>query len=258
LGPRTLDDPSTWRLDTYFVPEDAGGGPRVRLRGPEARHAVSAARTRPGDAVRLIDGCGWEALALIESIGRDEATLTVIDSRVHDASDGVALTLVQAMPKGRAFSEIVRRAAELGVAAVVPVTSERTVVRPSTDGAEARLGRWRSVALAATKQSRGVFATRVEPVIALRDAGPLVSSFDRAIVAWEQGGVALRHVLAGPRPRTMVVVVGAEGGLSAAEVGGLGALGAVAVGLGRRVLRADWAGAAISAAISFSFGGLLP
>lgn len=256
----SLDEASVWRLRTFVVPPDALDGRAVVVEGAEHRHAFGVVRARVGDDVRLIDGEGTEVLARVDAASESRASFSVMERRKHERDDGVSLTIVQSLPKGRGMDEVVRRCAELGVASIVPVVSERTVSRPDVETAERRLERWRAVALAAVKQSRGVFLTNVEPLAALDEVGALVSGSERAFVAWEEeGGVSLLSALGrAPKPRSLLAVVGPEGGLSSSEVEALGAMGAEPVGLSRRVLRADWAAAALAAMASHSLGGLLP
>ena len=72
-----------------------------------------------------------------------------------------AVTLIAALPKGNAFDEVVRQAAELGVATIVPVTSDRTLLKPSAQ----KVDRWRRIAAEAAEQSeRQIVPTVVEPV----------------------------------------------------------------------------------------------
>jgi 16S rRNA (uracil1498-N3)-methyltransferase len=249
-------------MDTFLVSPGALAESAVTLEGPEGHHAADVVRVREGDLVRLIDGEGGEAVARVESIGRSEATLSVEETRTHERGSGVHLTVVQALLKGRGFDEVVRRCSELGVAAVVPASTARSIGRIPAGGEEARVSRWRSIALAAVKQSRGVFLPRIDRVRDLGSVVGLTGDHDLSLVAWEEeGGTALRDALAGGQEGALgriLLVVGPEGGLESAEVGGLTAAGARAVGLGRRVLRADWAAAAAAAMISSEVGGLLP
>ena len=256
----SLRDASAWRLDTFLVPSGSLGGGAVVLEGSERHHAFDVARTREGAVVRLIDGEGAEALARVDDVGRARASLTILESRSHSREDGVALTIVQALPKSRGMDEVVRRCAELGVAQVIPVTTERTLTRGSARPQRDPLTRWRSIALAATKQSRGVFLTDVAPVAPLADIVDRVAGAERAVVAWEgETGTTLSDALSGPpSPRRVLAVIGPEGGLTSGEVDTLASAGARPVGLGRRILRADWAAAALSAIVASELGGLLP
>ncbi len=257
---RSLDSPSAWRLDTFFVPPGALGSRAVALDGAEAHHAVHVVRVVPGDVVRLIDGEGVEAVARIDRVDASRAWASILEVRAHRRAEGVELTIFQALLKGRGFSEVVRRSTELGVSALVPVVTERTVgrVRKGTEGE--RIARWRAVAASALKQSRGVYLPRIEPARPLSKLGPLLAEADLVLVAWEEerGAGLMERLAEAGRPGRIALIVGPEGGLSAAEVGFLRSAGAVSVSIGRRVLRADWAGPAAAAMIASAVGGLLP
>lgn len=261
MADRSLDSSSAWRLDTFHAPPGTLGSRAVVLDGSEGHHLVDVVRARPGDLVRLIDGEGGEALGRIDGVDASTARISILERRTHSRRSGVDLTLVQGLLKGKGMSDVVRRAAELGVSTIVPVTTERTVARVRNGAVADRGARWRGIALSALKQSRGLYLTRVERARDLREIGPLVAAADVALVAWEEEqGASLGERLAsfdGP-PCSILLVVGPEGGLSPAEVGLLTEAGACSVSVGRRVLKADWAGPAIAGMIACQVGGLLP
>jgi 16S rRNA (uracil1498-N3)-methyltransferase len=259
LTDRPTDDPGSWRLNTFRVSPGALDAPEVDIEGPEGHHAVRVVRLSPGDDVRLIDGEGAEAVARVESVDRSSARVTVLDVRLHTRDEGVELAVAQGLLKGRGFDEVVRRCSELGVSEIVPLATQRSVGRVPDGGLDGRLERWEAVALAATKQSRGVFVPRIRPVSTVEALAVDVPGFGASAVAWEEEqGRGLEECVAGRSSDRLLLVVGPEGGLEAAEVDSLVRAGAVSVGLGRRVLKADWAAAAASAVISGLVGGLLP
>src|SRR6476469_10696965 len=81
------------------------------------------------------------------------------------------VTLMAALPKGNGFDEVVRQATELGVASIVPVTSDRTLLKPSSQ----KVDRWRRIAAEAAEQSERQFVpTILEPIsfeFAVKDCG---------------------------------------------------------------------------------------
>jgi 16S rRNA (uracil1498-N3)-methyltransferase len=254
-----LDGPRTWSLPTYISDPGALDGPTLRLAGDEGHHAARAARARPGELVRLIDGRGTEAAAAVRSVSGDVVDLEIVERRAHDRSDGVELIVGQAVLKGRDFDEPVRRLAELGASLVVPLVTERVVPRIDADRVAERRERWRSVALSATKQSRGVFPTAIGELATLGAFAEATRDAHLRFVAWEEGGVGLRGLVADvAAPSRVACVIGPEGGLTADEVEELEAAGFLRASLGRRILRADWAAAAVAAVVAAEVGGLLP
>ena len=252
----TLGDRSLWRTVTFVTPPGALGARAVELSGPEGHHAVDVARLRAGDLVRLIDGEGAEALGRVTQAGRGRAVAELLDRREHARSAHPFVTVFQALLKGRGMDEVVRRCSELGVSAVVPTTCRRVVARGLP--AAAKLARWRDVARAATKQSRGVFVPRILDPVGLADIPDCLDG--AGLVAWEEeSSRSLSDVVRSlDRPRAIGLVVGPEGGLSGDEVRLLSDRGLAPVHVGRRIMRADWAAAAIASMLSYELGGLLP
>ncbi len=264
-----LHDAEVWRLDTFIVPPGSIHGGTCVVSGREGHHGADVMRVRQGDTVRLIDGAGEEAIARVDSVESATLACSVNESRKHDRAGNVELTVAQALLKGRSLDDVIRRLAELGAAGIRPLVTERTIGRIPPDALESRLERWGSIAAAAVKQSRGVFLPQIDEPVDAAGLAALVGEFDLALVAWEdEGGATLADVLseaAAPdtgsavgSARSILLVVGPEGGFSEAEVALLRDAGAQSVSVGRRVLKADWAAAAIAAMISYELGGLLP
>jgi len=264
-----LHDASSWRLDTFIVPPGSIRGGTCIVGGREGHHGADVMRVRQGDTVRLIDGRGEEALARVDAVGGATLTCSITERRTHDRTGAVALTVAQALLKGRSLDDVVRRVSELGAAAIVPLVTERAIGRITPDALETRLGRWRSIAAAAVKQSRGVFLPEIAEPVDVSGLASKAGEFDLVLVAWEDESAAtLADVLSEAAgtdiggstgaARSILLIVGPEGGLSEPEVALLRDAGALSVSVGRRVLKADWAAAAIAAMISYELGGLLP
>jgi len=264
-----LHDAETWRLDTFIVPPGSLAGGTCVVSGREGHHGADVMRVREGDTVRLIDGAGEEALARVDSVEDAMLACTVTESRTHGRERTTALTVAQAVLKGRSLDDVVRRLAELGTAGIRPLVTERTIGRIPPDALESRLDRWRSIAAAAVKQSRGVFLPEIAEPVDVAGLAALVGEYDLALVAWEdEGGATLADVLSEAAEQdtggavgsaaSILLIIGPEGGFSGSEVALLRDAGAMSVSVGRRVLKADWAAAAIAAMISYELGGLLP
>ena len=105
---RSLDSPSAWRLDTFFVPPGALGSRAVALDGAEAHHAVHVVRVVPGDVVRLIDGEGVEAVARIDRVDASRAWASILEVRAHRRTEGVELTLFKAVERAEVEAQLER------------------------------------------------------------------------------------------------------------------------------------------------------
>jgi len=157
----------------------------------------------------------------------------------------VMVTLIQAIPKSQKMEWIIQKATEIGVWAIIPVMTERGVVR--LDGARAgrRDDRWQKIAEEAAKQCRTAWIPRVAPIVSLKlllESGlwsdlSLVGSLDANAVPLK---TCLRS-LKGKRPQSVSLLIGPEGDFSPAELELAKAKGAVPISYGSRVLRVETA-----------------
>ncbi|OLB13087.1 MAG: hypothetical protein AUH18_02915 [Candidatus Rokubacteria bacterium 13_2_20CM_69_10] len=230
-------------------------GDRVAFDDEESRHMMAVLRLVPGDLVIAGDGRGSDYTVRLETLDAT-ATGTIVGVAASRAESPVVVTLVQGIPKGDKMEQIVRAATELGVARVLPVITERTIVRLEPSRWRERARRWQRVAKEASKQS----GRSVVPVVEI--PRPLVDSLDAesadlALCMWEGHAPPLAEVLARVRsPRAVRVLIGPEGGLARGEVEAATARGWSAASAGPRVLRTETAGPAVVAVLQFVFGDL--
>lgn len=213
---------------------------------------AKAARIRAGDEVRLFDAEGNRCLAEVVLVGPDHTELRVL--RNEESEDlPVELVLVQALLPAKKLEFLLQKAAELGCAGFIPVTTERSL-RDSPERTDRKLERWTRIAREATKQSKGGRATVVRAPTALKAlAGGTAEG--RKLYLSEHGGRPLKDILSGPGPRNapgsrrVFLVVGPEGGWAREEEALLRDSGFEAVSLGHRVLKAETAALAAAAMI---------
>jgi len=239
------------------VSPDCWDDREMTLSRQEEHHLREVARIGLGEVVQVFDGRGREAAARIERArsregsnprrGRDAPARVVLRVLAPCARPpaAAALTLVPAIPKGNRMDLLVEKAAELGAAAILPILTERTVVRLDPRQRAERRERWQRIALAAAKQCGAARVTDVLPIVEFAEALDFCRRVDLSLFgALAEGARPLHAVLAEQRaraPRAVGFLVGPEGDLTAAETKALGAAGAVAVSLGARVLRTDTA-----------------
>jgi len=245
------------RRFTFAAGQLADG--RVTFDRDESHHLARVLRLRPGDTVVASSGDGVDHTVRLDVVG-DVATGTVIATRARASESPLAVTLIQGVPKGDRMEAIVRAATELGVAHVVPVVTERTVVRLDTARWRERARRWHRVAKEATKQCGRAVVPDVdvpEPLDACLDAiGPLPAGELRLCV-WEGATAPLDEALDGAAGATTVrALVGPEGGLTPGEVEHARRRGFVVASLGPRILRTETAGPTVLAILQFRLGDL--
>lgn len=215
----------------------------------EQQHYLSRVlRLREGDRFIAMDGLGHWWLAKLE--GNQAQILEPILQPNTELP--VAITLMAALPKGNGFDEVVRYSTEVGVVAIVPLVSDRTLLNPSTG----KLERWRRIATEAAEQSeRQIVPTILDPVpfatalslaknknyicVARGDSPHLRDCLQYKDFAGS-GDSKLENWVDSPSPQSpsIAIATGPEGGWTAAEIENAIASGFQPVSLGRRILRA--------------------
>ena len=233
---------------SLFLVDDLPVGDSFRLDGGEGRHAARVKRVRSGEQVLVSDGRGALLECEVSNTGGDGMSLIVISRRRIPAPQP-RIVVVQALPKGERAELAVETLTEVGVDEIVPWAAERSIVRWDGERGAKALGRWRSTAREAGKQSRRAAFPVVTSVRSTREVTELVRAADASYVLHETATDPLALQAFPPRG-TVVLIVGPEGGVTEAEVGAFLDAGAVAVRLGASVLRTSTAGAAAAAVVS--------
>ena len=218
-----------------------------------ARH-VQVLRLQPGDALTLFDGRGGEWSAEIVAMARRGVDVRTLDAHAREAELAIAVTLALAMPANDRMDTLVEKATELGVTAIVPLITERSVLRLAGERAERRQAHWQAIAVAACEQCgrNRVPAIHVAQTLAawLAGIGTAADGESRLLLGWRDAQpwpvAAARLVSA------LTLLSGPEGGLSDGEQDLAYLNGFVVASLGARVLRADTAPLAALAAIAMA------
>jgi len=238
--------------DALFLLESLVGtrppvGGEVLVDGPEGHHAVTVRRLRAGERVVVADGSGGGVRG--EVVEASRAGLRVrVDALLDEPERPVRLVVAQALAKGDRGELAVEMLTEVGVAEVVPWQASRSITRWSADRVEKGLGRWRSTAREAAKQSRRLRVPQVSAPVTTKALVARLAAADLALVLHED---AQDPIAAVPLPPTgeVVVVVGPEGGISPEELAAFAEAGARTVRVGDHVLRTSTAGVVALAAL---------
>jgi 16S rRNA (uracil1498-N3)-methyltransferase len=220
----------------------------IRLSREESHHLVTTNRARSGDTVVVFDGRGNEWVCECAEPDRNEARLKV---RFLQKARPLpySITLAQALPKGKYMDSIVRMATEVGVATIVPLQSERTIVKVEAGAEEHKLEKWQATAVEAAKQCGNAFLPTIQPV---QPAEQFISASPRThdlrlIASLQPGARSLKAVLKqfrdekGRAPKSVAWMIGPEGDFTTAEMAAARNAGFEPVSLGPLVLRCETA-----------------
>ena len=239
------------RLTRVHVDAPLATGAELALPEAAAAHLVRVLRLEPGDACVLFNGDGHDYAARLLSADKRGARALVGAASAVDNESPLRITLLQGIARGEKMDWILQKATELGVAAVLPVSSERSEVRLEGERAGKRVAHWRSVVVAACEQSGRACIPPVAAPAPLAQAVAALATPARFLL----DPLAAQAVSAAVVPTgECVLAVGPEGGWSPNDRALLQAAGFGGLRLGPRVLRTETAGLAAIAALQARYG----
>jgi 16S rRNA (uracil1498-N3)-methyltransferase len=241
------------RPPRFFISPDQILEPYIAITGEDSRHIAVVLRMRPGEQVLLCDGRGAEYAATIVSIDRAEIKAEIVSRSTQDLPSP-RITLGQGIPKSDKMDLIVQKATELGVSSIVPLVTERTIVKLRDE--EKRLVRWRKICREAAMQSNRPDIPLVDEIRQFPDfvLGLNSASETLLLLPWEEGTEPIRNVLRKHgQVKNVFVLIGPEGGFSAKEAALAREEGFYAVSLGRNILRTETAAIAVLSMIQYEF-----
>jgi 16S rRNA (uracil1498-N3)-methyltransferase len=227
-------------MHRFFAPPSQWAWGRVVLDEAEGRHAAEVLRLQVGDVASVFDGAGRVCEIRFLTLGKRRVEGEMVQERRVPRPE-FALTLVQAVPKGKLFEWILEKATELGVVRILPLLSDRTVVQLDGEEGERKREKWERVVVEACKQCGQNWLPRVEAPLTtaqfLQKEPP-----SRAFVgSLHPGAVPFGEALGGGLSREASFLVGPEGDFTPEEMKRFCAWGAQPVDLGDIVLRVETA-----------------
>ena len=236
----------------FFVDPKNINGPVAVITGQEARHISNVLRLAVGTKVILFDGSGsyYEAVLSRISPGKSEAKIVSIMPYIEDAGAlQPALHLGIGLLKGKKMDLVIQKITELGVASLLPFVSRYCVAKEQSGN---RISRWEKIALEACKQCNRPKPPEISPIRNLDEiiADSQKTAYDLRLILWEnnEGQKSLRDIFAPlQKVRSVMVLIGPEGGFTADEVKFAVDNGYEPVTMGSRILRAE---TAVIAAVS--------
>ena len=234
-------------MHRFYLPPDEWNPAALRLSGAEAHHARNVLRLQPGDKAVLFNGQGREITAEVTSLDGRDISLR----KLHESSTPplrCRITLAQAIPKGKNMDLIVQKAVEIGAAEIVPIMSDRTIVRLADEDAAQKQTKWQTIAIEAAKQCGQNWLPEVGKPRPLAQFFAGHAPFDLQLIgSLQSDAVHLKKILAeysaehGDRPTSVLMLVGPEGDFTPAELSLARSHGCRPITLGPIILRVETA-----------------
>jgi 16S rRNA (uracil1498-N3)-methyltransferase len=240
-------------MNRFYVDRPEDGTAFIRD-ADQFHHLKNVLRLKVNDAVAAFDSEGNEYIGNITAIEKKQAVIKVT-SYGHARRRQFKVAIACAVPKGERMEDVIDQLTQLGVERIIPLMTERVVVRLDNEKKEARLKRWQKIARSAAVQSRRNTLPVIEPVTDFFDAVPLFKDCDLKLIPHLEGERKLiRDVLAGCSPKSIAAIIGPEGDFTPGEVKLALESGFIPVSLGDTILRVATAAVAVGSYLKFALG----
>ena len=230
-------------MPVFFVSSQHITDKTIVIDGPLFEHLVKSLRFREGDTLLLCDETRHRHHSLIKEITKTKLEGTILNTEPGPPQSGSKIILGQGMLKGDHMTWAIQKATELGVATIVPLLTDRVIVRPKPDRFDSLQERYARIALDAAQQSERWEIPDIFPP----------TPFHQFLDQFNQGTIACilveRERLPGihslPLDKefqgTVVVMVGPEGGWTLDERREAQQAHFIPISLGATILRGETA-----------------
>ena len=233
-------------MHRFFVEEPAMGADGITITGGDVNHIKNVLRMSVGDKICVINGQNnKEYYCEITALGNDAVDTRICEIRESDQELGNEIVLFQGLPKSDKMELIIQKAVELGVHTIVPVSTDRTVVKLDAKKEANKRKRWMSISESAAKQSGRLRIPKVTQVVSFKEALEMAGKMDVRLIPYElaEGMEKTREIMSGIQPgQSVAVFIGPEGGFESSEIEKAREIGVQSITLGKRILRTETAG----------------
>jgi 16S rRNA (uracil1498-N3)-methyltransferase len=228
-------------------------GDNVILTDPaQVHHIRDVLRLKAGEVIVVFDSSGNEYRAAIASVGKKQVELNLTPLKPLPASS-VKLTVACAIPKAGRIDDIIDHLTQLGVERIIPMLTDRVVIKLDEAARVTRLSRWQKIAQSAARQCQRSSIPVVSPVTDVKEVIESSRDFDLKLIPHLTGERTLiKDILAKSRAKNIIVLIGPEGDFTPEEVDLASHNGFVPVTLGYTVLRVATAAISVTAYIRFA------
>ena len=242
------------RITRLYHRESLHCGETAQLDVNASNHLIRVLRSKPGTAVILFNGDGYDYLC--KTVGTDpKMTSLVIESRTRiNTESSISITLIQGLSRQDRMETTIQKSVELGVNRIIPLICQRSNYRLTKEKETKKLEHWRKVAISACEQSGRSCIPAITEIITLKALPPLLEHDALKLNLDPAANDSLRE--SNYSHTGIEIFIGPEGGLNNDETDVLKRNGFNSIRFGPRILRTETAGPAVISAVQTLWGDL--
>jgi 16S rRNA (uracil1498-N3)-methyltransferase len=216
----------------------------------EAHHIRDVLRLKLRDEIIVFDEKGNGYKASIEKLSPGSVEVKVKEKARFVPEQKIKMTVACAIPKRTRMDDIIDKLTQLGTERIIPLITERMIVKLDKDKEISRLQRWRKIALSSAKQSQRSKLPVIDAVKNINEALLAKENFDlKLIPTLTDKGKSLSEVITKSKPKNILILIGPEGDFTPEEVAFALRCGCIPISLGDLVLRVETAAIAVTSFI---------
>jgi 16S rRNA (uracil1498-N3)-methyltransferase len=231
-------------MNRFYIPDEIPGG-ILETVDAELVHHLNVLHLKIKDTVVIFNGKGKEYTCQITELNKKSAILKVTEEK-PTKNKTMNVTIACAIPKNARLDDIIDNLTQLGIESIIPMETERVIVKLDEAKKEERLKRWRSIARSASQQSGRNSLSLIEPIMNFQEVIALSADFDLKLIPVTFG--ARKHIsqaLTGNKQGKILVMIGPEGDFTPEEVETAKEAGFMPISLGETILRVATAAIAV-------------
>jgi 16S rRNA (uracil1498-N3)-methyltransferase len=230
-------------------------GKEVIVKGPPLE-ALWFQGSRVGSLITLTDEAGRDYRGRVLQLSCGKGVVLPFEVFPSPTEPAIEIILLQALPKKERMEWIIQKTTELGVSAIVPFRSAKSISLEERETKQKKAHRWQEIAAKAVKQSRRAKVPWVETYRSFQEALAYCNLEGKKILLWEKEGEHIREVLRLNQAKRIYVMVGPEGGFTEEEAALAREHIFIPVKLGQRILRTETAAITLVGIIQYEMGDL--
>ena len=241
----------------FFISQKQIDGETATITGEDVNHIVNVLRLKQPDKIILCNKDeGKSYISEIMQIEKSYIICKILEMVSETTESNVNIDLFQGLPKSDKMEYIIQKCVEIGVSRIVPVITERAVVKIEKGAKEdKKIERWLKISESAAKQSgRGIIPI-VERPVKLSEAIKEAALLENAVIPYEnEEKTGLKEFIKSAKKGSIGIFIGPEGGFDSSEIEMAVKSGIIPVTLGKRILRTETAGLVTAAIILYELG----
>ena len=242
-------------MSTFYIKNEQINENKIHIIGEDVKHIKNVLRYEIDDFLDVCDENGVRYKTKIINFKEDKIELQMLEISEETTEPCINVTLIQGLPKSDKMDMIVQKCTELGIKEIIPVITDRVIVKLDEKSEIKKQERWQKIAKEAAKQSGRQIIPTVQNATNLKNIIENLSKYDIVIVPYEcEKDRMLKSVLRKQKDeiKNIAIVIGPEGGFSNEDIDILSKCQNLEkVSLGPRILRTETAGFATLSMIMY-------